>query len=508
MRGIRVVLIGVAALSIGVAAEATSLFSSGGPAEKPPASFKGLEYVDSHGCAFIRSGYGGAVTWVPRVHRSRQLVCGMTPTFATNKASPRKAAPIRAAAAPVQIQPQIQPPTPKRLTYTQKPRLVAPSAGPAQTVLAPRPKMGSTAPVIQKTRRQFSLLAYLGLKPKAGPVRSKPAYVPSPAPAPTVFTAPPKVIAAPAPRKPRQRFSLLAYLGFDRRARAVPAPAPIVVAPVPPIVVVAAAPRPSKPLFVNGPVFANGGWVRGGPQAIHPGDYYNGRLGQNRIASEPGVAQVVEATRTREVIPEGYKSLLAAGYGDSMSGVGTAAGRVAMDLIWTETVPRRLINPTAGRGSIARALVPVRYQYVTASIAPEIAVRQVERKQRKPRYVRPARDEAAPSNMILFRKMSDVSASDSSVVRMGTSSLVAKIRPVASIARQYVQVATFGVPENARRTLARFRVSGLPAVKRPIRLRGKAYNVVLLGPFDTEPALQSALSRARGAGFSDAFYVR
>ena len=64
-------------------AGAKSLRDAGEPAEFPPSDFSGKQYVDSNGCVFVRAGIGGNVTWVPRVSRSRQQICGQEPTFAS-----------------------------------------------------------------------------------------------------------------------------------------------------------------------------------------------------------------------------------------------------------------------------------------------------------------------------------------------------------------------------------------------------------------------------------------
>ena len=75
-------------------AEAQSLQSVGPPAELPPASFEGRQYVDSRGCVFVRAGVDGAVSWVPRVSRDRQLVCGQTPTRVPATAVARDPEPV------------------------------------------------------------------------------------------------------------------------------------------------------------------------------------------------------------------------------------------------------------------------------------------------------------------------------------------------------------------------------------------------------------------------------
>lgn len=51
-----------------------------GPAEVPPADFRGQQYVDSKGCMFMRAGPAGQTIWIPRVTRDGVPLCGNPPS--------------------------------------------------------------------------------------------------------------------------------------------------------------------------------------------------------------------------------------------------------------------------------------------------------------------------------------------------------------------------------------------------------------------------------------------
>ena len=125
------VLVSAVLGSVSVPARAQSSFAAE-PANLPPSSFSGRQYVDNSGCIYVRAGFDGNTTWVPRVTRSRQPICGQPPTFT--------AAPAVQAAAPA-VEPA------PRAAAVARP-VPAPATAAARTVRAPAP---APAPRVVRT---------------------------------------------------------------------------------------------------------------------------------------------------------------------------------------------------------------------------------------------------------------------------------------------------------------------------------------------------------------------
>ncbi|MEK6205607.1 MAG: hypothetical protein N2B02_08265, partial [Amylibacter sp.] len=71
----KIMVLAIGIIALGGTASAKILQADNGPAELPPVSFTGKQYVDSKGCVYIKVVSGAHITWVPRVNRQRMVFC-------------------------------------------------------------------------------------------------------------------------------------------------------------------------------------------------------------------------------------------------------------------------------------------------------------------------------------------------------------------------------------------------------------------------------------------------
>ncbi len=141
IRAVPAALILVVCLSAGLSAQ--TLRTDTGPSELPPENYTANQYVDSRGCVYIRAGYAGQVTWIPRVTRDRKLVCRQTPSSPQTVAAPVaplavpvvKAAPVQPSAKPAAQKPvrvvKVSAPKPRKATAPTRISVNPAPAGPA-----------------------------------------------------------------------------------------------------------------------------------------------------------------------------------------------------------------------------------------------------------------------------------------------------------------------------------------------------------------------------------------
>ncbi|MCR8550102.1 SPOR domain-containing protein [Salipiger sp. P9] len=305
MRLKRLAILAVSAVYAGFGAapsQAQGISTIDTPAELPPASYSGRQFVDSRGCVFVRAGFDGAVIWVPRVTRDRDQVCGYQPTFGKTRtaAAPEPApAPKRA---PVQAAKPSPAPAPTRVTSTTRKPMTTVASKPAASAPAPRKVVKAPA--------------------------SKPPSAPPPR---TVVTSVPKPVA-PAPQAKR---------------------------------VVKVAPGQTCPAGFSGTIERNGMKVRCGPQSspfvteVRRGEapsknknvYYNqgngrGSWEDSRLSTQ-GSTRIVpkhvweSRSEVPPVVPAGYRPAWEDDRLNPYRAWQTVDGFYATQKRWTNTVPRQ-----------------------------------------------------------------------------------------------------------------------------------------------------------------------
>lgn len=440
---------GWAAVSVISAASAQSL---SGPAENPPASFKGSQYVDSRGCVFLRAGIGGRVNWVPRISRDRKALCGQSRAAAAKDAAIAETAPMPASAS-----------QPKAVSRAVPPSSFGTSTKPIETIASVQPK----APRVTAPR--------VTAKPAPQAIVRAPVVAAAAPPAKQPRTAPGVERQSGCPRTSPygarvtladgQRTLLCsADAGFDVQAAVSrmqvsrntpppvlqPAPQDLQTARAPadqPRVAATARAASVRPAGTEAGVSAGGGYrcpanapvaqryqIRGGGSTVMCIAANGGLDSATPPLALPGQAEMT--------VPKGYKKAWKDDRLNPNRAKGTVYGQAQQDQVWTRDVPAQL----AGNVTVRKAAV---------------------------------------------RKVYTTSASNAPRAAAG--------------GRYYVQVGTFGESANAAKSAARLQALGLPVAKSRITSKGRNLQIVMAGPFGDAGSANAALSAARRSGFGDAF---
>lgn len=213
----------------------------------------------------------------------------------------------------------------------------------------------------------------------------------------------------------------------------------------------------------------------GGSAAVAPSGFVEG--GTRRAA--PVDQRLIVSTQN--VPPKGFKNAWEDDRLNPRRGQGSAAGWTAQDGVWTRELPARLVEEAA-REAARKPRRPVQ-QGVSegkgggSGVGPDIATP-------------PPAPPVGPDGQKHLRKLQVSSKSEGAV---------------ATTARSYVQVGSFGQSANAQLASQRLAGLGLPVAQQKATKGGKPLAIVLAGPFQTTEHAQAALRAARSAGFSDAF---
>ncbi len=564
MRLTRVIAGFVMASSLGLCAfsslQAQSLRNAGPPAEFPPDSFKGSQYVDSRGCIYIRAGVDGYTTWVPRVSRDRKVVCGYKPSLAPGSGTTAVAsAPKSTGVEQITLPPSQQPAaaakpattaTASTSTSTVSPASPTPTgAGVAGAGLAsvlgldgPAPSAGPEPTVYQNPTPKVAKPAPTATNPaqvKTATVQPSPSRTPSPGPEPTVFKNPPAEVAQPTATQPARVKTAAVQPTQTRKpspgpeptialGRKDPTPAPASAPTARRTVAVTTTPASPGVRCSNASEFSqryiNDGSrhpVRCGPQAASPYTYVNGSTTASAGAASTGTYRTVGTATTGSAATVSSSTRVVPRHVyDNRQNTQNVTVPNGFATVWEDG----RLNPNRAERTLAPArptdstMVPQGYRVAWedgrlnpsrgVTTAPGNAQTQqvwtntVPRTLQKVPTDRQVIQNPNPQNPGLPRARKSTRSEPNPAAQQQTARAQPKSQPTK---RRYIRVATYNSDADARASAkALVRRTGLEVRLGTLHRKGKTYRVVMAGPFTTDASANSAMSKVRGAGFSKA----
>ena len=182
--------------------------------------------------------------------------------------------------------------------------------------------------------------------------------------------------------------------------------------------------------------------------------------GQTRVAPKHVYENQIISTEGI-FVPEGYTLVWDDDRLNTKRAHQTLAGKAQMEQIWTKTLPRE-IKPGAIAGS---------YTSYAAGGVPNDAAPEVSRAT----TVTPA-------------------------AALATNN--------APASHRYVQIGAYADPARAKKAAQRLANSGLPTKMGNRTRDGKNYTLIVVGPYETQGALEGGLAKVRGMGYEQATFKR
>lgn len=467
------------------------------PAEFPPSSFTGTQYVDSRGCVFIRGGVDGSSNWIPRVDQNRNLICGFEPSLPQIATSEPAAPASQPSDVEIVIEAPAQPST----------------AQPSPTVAQAQPQAASAEPA-----------PAAAAEPAQEPV-SEPREV-------RVVTATPIEVQPPetmAPRENTCRWAsdiseqyMRAPAGINvrcgpqediqmrRTGRSDQTSSPRMIRQPPTTEMIRQASLNRQPVPLTRSE-ATKALSRGESiLVLAPGQTTTVVSRDTRVVPEAVYANQVASTRG-VVIPEGYEPVWEDDRLNPRRAHQTLGGIADTEMVWTNTVPRRLIlretgTPVSARhpGLVSPPDMMADQHAPRATVSTRGSIRQDNNLPMPAGFAARERSGAAGASGATGAMVAGISATQGDAgLRAARSEQVVRLSEQPP-SHRYVQVGMFADPAFAGQAAQRIADEGMPSMLASVTRSGIEYGVVISGPYASQAQVERALQRLRGMGYAQA----